>query len=86
MDFNALHILFFRVSDKRRNIAAQKAEAQRRLFRTSRKPDTQDVTTLDKKKASMDKRKEELVRFFETFLHMCLPSSFINYTSFYALT
>ena len=58
--------LFHRVSDKRRNIAAQKAEAQRRLFRTNRKTDSSDLLD-DKKKVNNDKRKEELVKFIFIF-------------------
>lgn len=53
--------VFSRASDKRRNIAAQKAEAQRRLFRSHKKVDLADLTEGDKKKQSIEKRKDELV-------------------------
>lgn len=69
-------LLNIKVSDKRRNIAAQKAEAQRRLFRTSRKSDTHDVTALDKKKASLDKRKEELKDLLARVRRMALREDF----------
>ncbi|CAL1536025.1 unnamed protein product [Lymnaea stagnalis] len=57
---DTFRLLNIKVSDKRRNIAAQKAQAQKRLFRTSRKVDMQDFTELDKKKINNEKRKEEL--------------------------
>ena len=54
--------LYFRMSDKRKNIAAQKAEAQRRLFRPSKRvTDTADVTEFEKKRLSIERRKDELV-------------------------
>jgi hypothetical protein len=37
------------VSDKRRNINAQKIEAQKRLYRSSKRPETTDMSELDKK-------------------------------------
>ncbi|KAK3777662.1 hypothetical protein RRG08_021773 [Elysia crispata] len=73
---DSFKLLNIKVSDKRRNIAAQKAEAQRRLFRTNRKTDTQDVTALDKKKASMDKRKEELKDLLARVRKMALREDF----------
>ncbi|GFN85470.1 tubulin polyglutamylase ttll7 [Plakobranchus ocellatus] len=69
-------LLNIKVSDKRRNIAAQKAEAQRRLFRTNRKSDSQDAMAVDKKKASMDKRKEELKDLLARVRKMALREDF----------
>ena len=51
----------FRASDKRRNIAAQKAEAQRRLFRSHKKVEQGESTEMEKKKQELEKRKDELV-------------------------
>ena len=53
------------MSDKRKNIAAQKLEAQRRLFRPSKRvTDTADVTEFEKKRLSIERRKEELVNVY----------------------
>lgn len=50
------------MSDKRKNIAAQKLEAQKRLFRPSKRvTDTADVTEFEKKRLSIERRKDELV-------------------------
>ncbi|KAK7492938.1 hypothetical protein BaRGS_00015885 [Batillaria attramentaria] len=57
---DTFRLLNIKASDKRRNIAAQKAEAQRRLFRSHKKVDLGDVTEIDKKRQSVEKRKEEL--------------------------
>ena len=46
-------------SDKRRGMAAQKAEAQRRLFRPAKRTES-DMTPYDKKRRSIEKRKQEL--------------------------
>ena len=50
-----------RASDKRKNMAAQKAEAQKRLLRPTKKFDG-DPTDWQKHKVSVEKKKEELVR------------------------
>lgn len=50
-----------RLSDKRRNYFAQKAEAQKRLFRTTKRNDA-EMSELEKKRLNIEKRKEELVR------------------------
>ncbi|KAL8590371.1 hypothetical protein ACOMHN_011585 [Nucella lapillus] len=57
---DTFRLLNIKASDKRRNIAAQKAEAQKRLFRSHKKVDLGDVSETDKKKQSVEKRKEEL--------------------------
>ena len=49
------------MSDKRRNINAQKIEAQKRLYRSSKRPETTDMSELDKRRAHIEKRREELV-------------------------
>ena len=50
------------MSDKKKNLAAQKLEAQKRLFRpTKRVSETADITEFDKKKLSIERRKDELV-------------------------
>ena len=51
----------FRLSDKRRNYFAQKAEAQKRLFRTTNRGTGGEMSEFDKKRQSIEKRKEELV-------------------------
>jgi len=51
------------MSDKKKNMNAQKLEAQKRLFRpTKRVSDTADMSEYDKKKVSIERRKDELVR------------------------
>ncbi|KAK6178634.1 hypothetical protein SNE40_011164 [Patella caerulea] len=57
---DTLHLLNIKVSDKRRNLANMKAEAQKRLFRTTKKGDTADMTELEKRRHNIAKRKEEL--------------------------
>lgn len=57
---DSFKLLNIKASDKRRNIVAQKAEAQRRLFRSHKKVDPGDITEMDKKRMNMEKRKEEL--------------------------
>ncbi|KAK0059215.1 tubulin polyglutamylase TTLL7 [Biomphalaria pfeifferi] len=57
---DTIRLLNIKVSDKRRNMAAQKAQAQKRLFKSNKKVDMQDFTELDKKKMDSEKRKEEL--------------------------
>ena len=70
-----LHLYYFisyRMSDKRKNIAAQKLEAQKRLFRPSKRvTDTADVTEFEKKRLSIERRKDELVNslFCKMVLH-----------------
>ncbi|CAG5115127.1 unnamed protein product [Candidula unifasciata] len=57
---DTLRLLDIRVGDKRKNIQAQKAEAQKRLFRLNRKAGILDFTVLNKRSAQNEKRKEEL--------------------------
>ncbi|XP_076440096.1 tubulin polyglutamylase TTLL7-like isoform X3 [Babylonia areolata] len=57
---DTFRLLNIKASDKRRNIAAQKAEAQKRLFRSHKKVDLGDMSEMEKKKQSVEKRKEEL--------------------------
>ncbi|XP_071117315.1 tubulin polyglutamylase TTLL7-like isoform X1 [Haliotis cracherodii] len=56
---DTLRLLNIKSSDKRRNIAAQKAEARKRLFRSTKKVEV-DVTDLEKKRQTIERRKEEL--------------------------
>lgn len=50
------------MSDKKKNMAAQKLEAQKRLFRpTKRVSENSDVSEYEKKRQSIERRKEELV-------------------------
>ncbi|XP_005098301.1 tubulin polyglutamylase TTLL7 [Aplysia californica] len=74
---DTFRLLNIKVSDKRRNIAAQKAEAQRRLFRTNRKMDS-DASELDKKKQSNDKRKEELKELLNRIRKMADKEDYEN--------
>ena len=54
--------LLYRMSDRKKNLAAQKLEAQKRLFRpTKRVSDTADVSEYEKKRLSIERRKDELV-------------------------
>lgn len=58
---DTIKLLNIKMSDKRKNIAAQKAEAQRRLFRPSKRvTDTADITEFEKKRLSIERRKDEL--------------------------
>ncbi|XP_013397848.1 tubulin polyglutamylase TTLL7 isoform X2 [Lingula anatina] len=58
---DTLRLLNVKASDKRKNLAAQKAESQKRLFQQpSRKSDIMDLSDLEKKKLSTERRKEEL--------------------------
>ena len=51
-----------RMGDRKKNLAAQKMEAQKRLFRpTKRVSDTADVSEYDRRKLNVERRKEELV-------------------------
>ncbi|XP_048759052.1 tubulin polyglutamylase TTLL7-like [Ostrea edulis] len=56
---DTIRLLNIKLSDKRRNYFAQKAEAQKRLFRTTKRNEA-DMTELEKKKQSIEKRREEL--------------------------
>ncbi|XP_022315097.2 tubulin polyglutamylase TTLL7-like [Crassostrea virginica] len=56
---DTVRLLNIKLSDKRRNYFAQKAEAQKRLFRTTKRNEA-DMTEIEKKKQSIEKRKEEL--------------------------
>lgn len=59
------------MSDKKKNMNAQKMEAQKRLFRpTKRVADNTDMSEYDKKRASIERRKEELVCAI-TFVSKC---------------
>ncbi|KAH9492090.1 Tubulin polyglutamylase ttll7 [Bulinus truncatus] len=57
---DTIRLLNIKVSDKRRNMAAQKAQAQKRLFKSSKKIDMQDFSELERKKLDSEKKKEEL--------------------------
>ncbi|XP_070195525.1 tubulin polyglutamylase TTLL7-like isoform X3 [Littorina saxatilis] len=57
---DTFRLLNVKASDKRRNIAAQKAEAQKRLLRTHKKVEQGEQTEMDKKRQSLEKRKDEL--------------------------
>ncbi len=61
MNIHLFHGSFclLRASDKRKNMAAQKAEAQRRLLRPSKKFDADDA---NKRRNDARKKKDELVR------------------------
>ena len=52
---------FYRSSDKKKNMAAQKAQAQKRLLRPNRRSDM-EMSELEKKRQSVERKKEELVR------------------------
>lgn len=56
---DTLKLLNIRASDKRKNIAAQKALTQRRLFRSSKRLEGETYET-EKRKQSVERRKEEL--------------------------
>lgn len=66
------HLLFFflhRASDKRRNLAQQKAEAQRRLYgQGTMKKLSAGSSEWEKQHLTLERRKEELVRLFFFFL------------------
>lgn len=50
------------MSDKKKNLTAQKMEAQKRLFRpTKRVSENAEMTEYDKKRVSIERRKDELV-------------------------
>ncbi|KAL4235786.1 Tubulin polyglutamylase ttll7 [Mactra antiquata] len=58
---DTIRLLNIKMSDKKKNLNAQKMEAQKRLFRpTKRVSDTADMSEFDKKRASIERRKEEL--------------------------
>lgn len=56
---DTFRLLNMKLSDKRKGMAAQKAETQKRLMRPSRRSET-DMTDFDRRKANIEKRKEEL--------------------------
>ena len=56
--------LLFRVSDKRRNIAAQKMETQNRLFRSHKKVHQPENLTVNQKKETTERKKCRLVCCF----------------------
>ncbi|XP_074640829.1 tubulin polyglutamylase TTLL7-like isoform X2 [Tubulanus polymorphus] len=56
---DTIRLLNIRASDKKRNIAAQKAEAQRRLFRPHKRSDG-DLSEYQKKRIVAEKKKDEL--------------------------
>ena len=53
--------MFSRASDKRKNLAAQKAQTQRRLMRPHKRIDN-ETSEFEKKRQSVERKKEELVR------------------------
>lgn len=57
---NTIKLLNIKISDKRRNMNAQKVEAQKRLYRTNKRPEPHDMSEIEKRKAHIEKRKEEL--------------------------
>ncbi|XP_033737297.1 tubulin polyglutamylase TTLL7-like isoform X4 [Pecten maximus] len=57
---DTIRLLNIKISDKSRNMAAQKAEARKRLFRQNKRTDGPDITEYEKKRQSIEKRKEEL--------------------------
>ncbi|XP_070563404.1 LOW QUALITY PROTEIN: tubulin polyglutamylase TTLL7-like [Ptychodera flava] len=56
---DTFRLLNIKASDKRKGMAAQKLESQKRLLRPTRRSET-ELTELDKKKIIVDKRREEL--------------------------
>ncbi|XP_077981014.1 tubulin polyglutamylase TTLL7-like [Glandiceps talaboti] len=56
---DTFRLLNMKPSDKRKGMAAQKLESQKRLLRPTRRSET-ELTELDKKKIIVEKRKEEL--------------------------
>ena len=64
------------MSDKKKNMTAQKLEAQKRLFRPSKRvSDTDHMTEYDKKRVSIERRKEELVSLYLSCLNIATSSS-----------
>ncbi|XP_069127593.1 tubulin polyglutamylase TTLL7-like isoform X2 [Argopecten irradians] len=57
---DTIRLLNIKISDKSRNMAAQKAEARKRLFRQNKRADGPDISEYEKKRQSIEKRKEEL--------------------------
>ncbi|XP_064605449.1 tubulin polyglutamylase TTLL7-like [Liolophura sinensis] len=58
---DALRLLNIKPTDKKRNLARQKAEAQKRLLRPSKRSEMSgDLSEAEKKRLSLEKRKEEL--------------------------
>ncbi|CAD5111784.1 DgyrCDS1059 [Dimorphilus gyrociliatus] len=57
--YDTFKLLNIRASDKRRNMAEQKAQAQKRLFQGRVKKEL-DITDIQKKKISLSKKKDEL--------------------------
>lgn len=61
--FHTLHTFPHRASDKRRNLAQQKAEAQRRLYgQGTMKKLAAGSSEWEKQHLTLERRKEELVR------------------------
>ncbi|XP_038049543.1 tubulin polyglutamylase TTLL7-like isoform X2 [Patiria miniata] len=56
---DTFRLLNMKQSDKRRGLAAQKAEAQKRLFRPAKRPGV-EISEEEKQKAAIEKRKQEL--------------------------
>ncbi|XP_071953872.1 tubulin polyglutamylase TTLL7-like [Antedon mediterranea] len=56
---DAFRLINMKPSDRRKGMAAQKAESRRRLFRPSKRLDL-DLTDIDRRKIVVDRRKEEL--------------------------
>lgn len=57
--YDTFKLLNIRASDKRRNMAEQKAQAQKRLFQGRAKKEV-DINDIQKKKTSLLKKKDEL--------------------------
>lgn len=74
-------VLYFRTSDKRRNLAKQKAEAQRRLYgQNSIKRLLPGSSDWEQQRHQLERRKEELVWKF--WQHTCNLSCIIHYSDF----
>ncbi|XP_052777435.1 tubulin polyglutamylase TTLL7-like isoform X2 [Mya arenaria] len=58
---DTIRLLNIKMNDKKKNMNAQKLEAQKRLFRpTKRVSETADMSEYDKKRLGLERRKEEL--------------------------
>ncbi|XP_059175710.1 tubulin polyglutamylase TTLL7-like [Physella acuta] len=73
---DTIRLLNMKVGDKRRNIVAQKAEAQKRLFKSSRKIDIQDCSEFDRKRLNNEKKKEELTELLNRLRKMTAKEDF----------
>ncbi|CAG2193524.1 TTLL7 [Mytilus edulis] len=75
---NTIKLLNIKVSDKRRNINAQKQEAQKRLYRTGKRPDAPDVSEYEKRRIHFEKRKEELKELLARIKKQSLREDYDN--------